>query len=111
MRKKFSGCYRWLPRRLIGGWVSRRGGGEKKVWGNIWRGPGNALSLPPLPTRTRGAVEGGGSGGSLRQCSEKKEEQKVIRSVAGAKDTIGSARRRRPAISTMESLILAQDER
>ena len=39
--------------------------------------------------RDGGLGGGGRSGGSLRQCSEKKEEQKVDRSVAGAKDTTG----------------------
>ena len=60
-RKKFSGRPRCLPRRFIGALGLRRGAGEKKVGGNIWRGPGNALSLPPLPTRMRGAAEGAGA--------------------------------------------------
>ena len=60
-RKKFSGRPRRLPHRFLVACAFRRGGGEKKVWGNIWRGPGNALSLPPLPTRTRGAAEGAGA--------------------------------------------------
>ena len=74
-------------------------------------GTGERPIFAPASDKDEGCGRGGGSGGSLRQCSEKKEEQKVDRSVAGAKDTRGPARRRRPAISTMESLILAQDER
>ena len=53
-RKKFSGRPRRLPRRFIGALASRRGADEKKVGGNIWRGPGNALSLPSLSTGTGG---------------------------------------------------------
>ena len=87
------------------------GRGRKKSWGKHLAGTGERPIFAPASDKDEGRGRGGGSGGSLRQCSEKKEEQKVNRSVAGAKDTRGPARRRRPAISTMESLILAQDER
>ena len=60
-RKKFSGRPRCLPRRFIGALALRRGAGEKKVGGNIWRGPGNALSLPSLSTGTGGMAEGVGA--------------------------------------------------
>ena len=60
-RKKFSGRPRRLPRRFIGALALRRGAGEKKVGGNIWRGPGNALSLPSLSTGTGGWAEGVGA--------------------------------------------------
>ena len=85
--------------------------GRKKSLGEYLAGTGERPIFAPASDKDEGRGRGGGSGGSLRQCSEKKEEQKVNRSVAGAKDTRGPARRRRPAISTMESLILAQDER
>ena len=87
------------------------GRGRKKSWGKHLAGTGERPIFALAFDRDGGLGGGGRSGGSLRQCSEKKEEQKVDRSVAGAKDTRGPARRRRPAISTMESLILAQDER
>ena len=87
------------------------GRGREKSWGEYLAGTGERPIFAPASDKDEGCGRGGGSGGSLRQCSEKKEEQKVNRSVAGAKDTRGPARRRRPAISTMESLILAQDER
>ena len=52
-------------------------------------GTGERPIFAPASDKDEGCGRGGGSGGSLRQCSEKKEEQKVNRSVAGAKDTTG----------------------
>ena len=65
------------------------GRGRKKSWGKHLAGTGERPIFALAFDRDGGLGGGGRSGGSLRQCSEKKEEQKVDRSVAGAKDTKG----------------------
>ena len=65
------------------------GRGRKKSWGKHLAGTGERPIFALAFDRDGGLGGGGRSGGSLRQCSEKKEEQKVDRSVAGAKDTTG----------------------
>ena len=65
------------------------GRGREKSWGEYLAGTGERPIFALAFDRDGGLGGGGRSGGSLRQCSEKKEEQKVDRSVAGAKDTTG----------------------
>ena len=51
--------------------------GRKKSLGEYLAGTGERPIFAPASDKDEGRGRGGGSGGSLRQCSEKKEEQKV----------------------------------
>ena len=87
--KKVFGALAAATAQIHRGFGVPSGRGRKKSWGKHLAGTGERPIFALAFDRDGGLGGGGRSGGSLRQCSEKKEEQKVDRSVAGAKDTTG----------------------
>ena len=87
--KKVFGAPAVATAQIHRGFGAPSGRGRKKSWGKHLAGTGERPIFALAFDRDGGHGGGGRSGGSLRQCSEKKEEQKVDRSVAGAKDTTG----------------------